>query len=306
MIPLRPIGAQIGEIVDVRPQFLRVDDVLADGGRRAGRGLQVARGGEMVGVRMRVEDPLDLQSQLGDVSEDRIGAVRCNRARFLVEVEHGVDDRAGIRCRVRDDIWMLQSQFVEARDNRTGAGLFGSAPVNWPRHPGAWRSLRCLRRSYNKAAVVSVVRPSRFRPEVRAKRASKDAGPLNPLAGDGGAAEGAWAAYSRQSQPRSRPRQVRRTGRARHIHRARHTGRAHRTGRVSHIARFADVAGHRLIGRRAISRLIRRRGVGGLVAGAGGGVGWLPVSKSPLAKSPGTASASPPVDEPEDWLAFAS
>ena len=42
--------------------------------------LEIARGGEMVGMGMGVEDPLDLEPLLIDIGEDRVGIDRCRRA----------------------------------------------------------------------------------------------------------------------------------------------------------------------------------------------------------------------------------
>ena len=107
-VPLRAVGLKIGAVVDVLPELLDVDDVRADRGRRAGLLLEIVRGGEMVGVRMGVEDPFDRQALLRDMGEDRIGAAGRDRAGLLVEVEHRIDDRAGLVAGSETTYWTLQ------------------------------------------------------------------------------------------------------------------------------------------------------------------------------------------------------
>jgi hypothetical protein len=58
----------------------------------------------MVGVRVSVEDPLDLQPVLPDEVEQGVGIFRGSAAGLLVEIEDRIDDCASSRLRVGNDI----------------------------------------------------------------------------------------------------------------------------------------------------------------------------------------------------------
>src|SRR5262245_54840681 len=104
MIPLRAVGFEIGEVVDVLPELLDVDDMLADGGSRAGLALEIVGGRKMIGMRMGIEDPFDLQPLFRNMGEDGVGTSGRDGAGLLVEIEHGVYDRAGFGGRIGDDV----------------------------------------------------------------------------------------------------------------------------------------------------------------------------------------------------------
>src|SRR4051794_14090040 len=78
------------------------------------------RGGEMVGMRVSVEDPLQLQPVFPQEIEQDIRALRTRCAGFLVEVEDRIDDGAALRGRIGDDILDGPGRLViEAADLRS-------------------------------------------------------------------------------------------------------------------------------------------------------------------------------------------
>ena len=92
LVPLRSVGAKVGQVVDVPPELLHVPHMLADRGRRAELLLQVMGGGEMVRMRMGVEDPVDAQPPIPDEIEHPVGESGGDAGCPFVEIEHRVDD----------------------------------------------------------------------------------------------------------------------------------------------------------------------------------------------------------------------
>ena len=112
-VPLRAVRDKLRPVVDALPQLLDIDHVLADRGLRAGLLLQVMGGREMVGMRMRVEDPFHRQVIVADVAQDLVRTLGCRRARLLVEIEHGIDDGAFAGLGIGDDVLDAPRAFVE-------------------------------------------------------------------------------------------------------------------------------------------------------------------------------------------------
>ena len=82
------VGREGGKVVKTLPKPLHLDHLFADGGRRARLVLEVTRRREVVGMRMRIEDPLQPVALLLDVGEQRVGRVR-RGVPIWVEVEAG-------------------------------------------------------------------------------------------------------------------------------------------------------------------------------------------------------------------------
>ena len=120
-VPLRAVRREIRQVVDRLPQLLHVGDLLADRGRRAELLLQVDGGGEMVGVRMRVEDPVDGQAALRDHREHLVGGLVRYAAGLGIVVEHRIDDGRTAGRRVLDQIRDAACRLViEAGHQRRG------------------------------------------------------------------------------------------------------------------------------------------------------------------------------------------
>ncbi len=62
VVPLRPIGCEVRPVIDILPQRLDIHDALADGGAGTCLVFQIVRGREMIGMRMRVENPFDRET----------------------------------------------------------------------------------------------------------------------------------------------------------------------------------------------------------------------------------------------------
>src|SRR3546814_20975238 len=73
-VPLRPVGGEIGQTIDILPQFLHLAHLLADRPRCAELLTAIDRSGEMIGVRVRIEHPRPLKPLSARAIEDRIRA----------------------------------------------------------------------------------------------------------------------------------------------------------------------------------------------------------------------------------------
>lgn len=72
-VPLRSIGAErVGQIVNGRPELVHFHHSLAESRRYARTVLQVPGSRQMVGKRMRVQDPLQSVIMLLDVEHQRV------------------------------------------------------------------------------------------------------------------------------------------------------------------------------------------------------------------------------------------
>src|SRR3546814_5803329 len=68
-VPLRPVGGEIGQTIDILPQFLHLAHLLADRPRCAELLTAIDRSGEMIGVRVRIEHPRHLKRSEEHTSE---------------------------------------------------------------------------------------------------------------------------------------------------------------------------------------------------------------------------------------------
>jgi hypothetical protein len=79
-IPLRAVGRKaVREIIDGLPERLDLEHMLADRPGRPRLAAEVCGRGEMIGVRMRVEDPGGVQVVLRKMAQERVGRLRRDR-----------------------------------------------------------------------------------------------------------------------------------------------------------------------------------------------------------------------------------
>ena len=128
------VGEQAIEIAAIGPQVfgieygaedpLHVLDVLADADPRAGPGFDVGRTGEMVGMRMGLEYPLDRKLVLVRRRQNGFYRTDVDGAVALIEIEDGIDHRRaaghGIGHQIADGVGGL----VEERPD-DGCGCMG-------------------------------------------------------------------------------------------------------------------------------------------------------------------------------------
>ncbi len=118
MIELRAVGAEVSaEVEQSLPGLLDFGDLGADADPGTQLPLQVRGSREMIGVRVRLEDPLDAPRRRG--LRDTICRCRGRAGRLGVEVEDRIDDRRGSGRRVGDEIRdRTRRRVEEARDLR--------------------------------------------------------------------------------------------------------------------------------------------------------------------------------------------
>lgn len=94
-IPLPAIGGEtIAQVVDAFPQLLDVDDFLADGSWHATVCSQIDSCRQVVGVRMRIQDPSHAGLAIRDEPQDLVSRYGRGSRRFFVEIQKRIDDRA--------------------------------------------------------------------------------------------------------------------------------------------------------------------------------------------------------------------
>ena len=91
-------------VIEVRPDPGDVADLRADGGLRAEPVAQPGRRHQVIGMRMGVEDPFDLEPLARDEIEDLLRAVVACARLGRVEILHHVDQRGLAGRRVGHDI----------------------------------------------------------------------------------------------------------------------------------------------------------------------------------------------------------
>src|SRR3546814_7938400 len=69
----------------------------------------------VVGMRMRIEDPLHSQPARRDMRQDRVRRTGRRRPRLLVEVEHRIDDGAAAGVGTGDDVLGAARPGIEER-----------------------------------------------------------------------------------------------------------------------------------------------------------------------------------------------
>ena len=88
---------------------------------RAGLRLDVGRAGQMVGMSVRLQHPLDRISGLVGRLQHRLDGARVDRSVILIVVEHRIDDGRLLRRRVRHQIAHRVGGLVKERPDN---GLF--------------------------------------------------------------------------------------------------------------------------------------------------------------------------------------
>ena len=76
-------------------------------------GLDVGRAGEVVGVGVGLERPVDADARFARCLQDRFDGARVDLAGVLIVVEHGVDDGAALRFAVPDQVADRVGRLVE-------------------------------------------------------------------------------------------------------------------------------------------------------------------------------------------------
>jgi hypothetical protein len=93
MVELAAIGQEAAlQVVELLEGGLHHADVLADCNAPADPRLKVAGRRQVIGMRMGLQDPFDLQAVLGHARQHPVGAGGAGVARLEVVVEHRVDD----------------------------------------------------------------------------------------------------------------------------------------------------------------------------------------------------------------------
>lgn len=95
-VELAAVALELGTLVeDLAEGVLNHRDLLADPDPAAQPLLDIGRGREVVGVDMRLEDPLQIEPLGLDEGDHGIGRARVGPPRGIIEVEDRIDDGAG-------------------------------------------------------------------------------------------------------------------------------------------------------------------------------------------------------------------
>ncbi|MNL43742.1 hypothetical protein D3C87_1662690 [compost metagenome] len=127
MVELRPVEPKLRLQVKKRLEDpLYVADVLAYCCLATQVSLQVRRGRQVVGMRVRLENPLDSQSMRAHKRNNLISTCRRCPTRLGVVVQHRVDDGALGAPLLKDHVRHSPGRRVEERlDSRVHARLLG-------------------------------------------------------------------------------------------------------------------------------------------------------------------------------------
>ncbi|MCY1171468.1 hypothetical protein D9M73_115800 [compost metagenome] len=79
---------------------------------------------------MGVENPIDRQPLPRHIGEDGVGVHRAGGTRFLIEVEHRIDDDAMVRCWIGDDILDARCPRIEPGLDLGHPRVFGIKPAD--------------------------------------------------------------------------------------------------------------------------------------------------------------------------------
>jgi hypothetical protein len=98
VVELAAVGQKAAlQVVELLEGGLHLADVVADADAPADALLQVARTREVVGVRVGLEDPVDVERVVLQVRQHLVGGGRVGVGGFEVVVEHRVDDGGAAR-----------------------------------------------------------------------------------------------------------------------------------------------------------------------------------------------------------------
>ena len=105
MVELTAVGGEVRPgIEDAGEHFLDVGDMRADCGLAAERLLEIGRGGQVIGMGVGFQNPVDGQLLLADIGNDGIRRFGGGAARLGVEVQDRIDNRAVVAAWFADDV----------------------------------------------------------------------------------------------------------------------------------------------------------------------------------------------------------
>ena len=116
-VEIRAVGLQIVEREDRSKIFLHLDDMLADADRRASCRLDGDGGGEVIRMRMGLQDHLDAPLVLFGKRQNLRSAAGIDFAGGRIEIQHRVDYGRIAGRRVSDQVADRMGRFVEKRLN---------------------------------------------------------------------------------------------------------------------------------------------------------------------------------------------
>jgi hypothetical protein len=88
----------VRQVVEPLPELLHLDHLFADGGGHARPVLKITGRREVVGMRVRVEDPLQGEALARDVCQQLVGRMSRRGARLRIEVQDRIDDAQCLVC----------------------------------------------------------------------------------------------------------------------------------------------------------------------------------------------------------------
>ena len=104
-VELAAVAAELGAFVEhLAERVLDDGDAVANADPAAESLLNVRRGGKVVGMHVRLDQPLELQAVGANVGDDRVGGTVCDPPGRIIEVQDAVHDRAGRRGRILDHV----------------------------------------------------------------------------------------------------------------------------------------------------------------------------------------------------------
>ena len=118
MVELHAGARHVGRIEQIAEHFLHFADVRADADLRAGLGLQVGCGREMVGMGVGLEDPFDRQPVCVGGLQHGLGGFVRGLPRLVVEIHHRIDDGRLFRRRIAHQVADGVGRLVEKGPDR--------------------------------------------------------------------------------------------------------------------------------------------------------------------------------------------
>ena len=122
VVELAAVAAQIGRVEYGPKDLLHVADMLADADLGPGLELDIGRAGEVVGMGMRLENPVEGEAVLLGRLEDHVGRLGRGLAARVIVVEHRVDHRGALRLGIRHEIAHRVGGLVEEGLDRGRSG----------------------------------------------------------------------------------------------------------------------------------------------------------------------------------------
>ena len=104
MIEFGAIARYVRGVEDRPEDFLHILDMFANRNRSAGLQLDIGRAGQVVGVRMRLQDLLDGDAEPFCFGKYFVRGFHGCVTAAMIEIEHRIDHRAFFRRRIPDQI----------------------------------------------------------------------------------------------------------------------------------------------------------------------------------------------------------